>query len=250
MSPVWSPDGRRVAYYEGSLGPKDGVYVATIDGSAPTRLLATVRPGIEFLGPTSWSSDGSWIAATSVIGRKAAPCVIPASPASSTPVVPQKVFHDDGVRGGLAFSPDGRKVAFITLERGKPEVAICGWANGALTGDPVPVSAAQTAMPRWSRDGKHLYFRTAHEKIAEVAIGETPGITGSPARFTASQPRDVWDLVALRVAPSQQGTFYDILPDERLLAVQGSEEEKVPTQAEILLNVTDEIEKRMKAPGK
>jgi hypothetical protein len=46
------------------------------------------------------------------------------------------------------------------------------------------------------------------------------------------------------------GALYDILPDGRMLAVQSPEGEDVPTQAEVLLNITDEIEKRMHAAGK
>ncbi len=249
-SPIWSPDGQRVAYFEGSLGPKDGVYLATIDGSAPARLLTATHSRSEYLVPTSWSPDGSWIAVTCLEGRKVTPCVIPASQASGAPVVPRRLFNDDVSRGGWSFSPDGRKVAYISMETGKPEVIVGGWANGALTGNPVPVSAAQPSTPRWSQDSKHLYIRTTHEKIAEVDIVEAPHVTGSPAHLTATRPRDVWDMVALRVAPSQLGSLYDILPDGRLLAAQSPEEEYFPTQAEILLNVTDEIEKRMKAAGK
>jgi hypothetical protein len=87
--------------------------------------------------------------------------------------------------------------------------------------------------------------------LAEVEIAEVPRPTGSTPSLKASQPRAVWDLVALRVAVGiPGGALYDILPDGRMLAVQDPEGGSVPTQGEILLNVTDEIEKRMHAAGK
>ncbi|HEY3155619.1 MAG TPA: protein kinase [Candidatus Eisenbacteria bacterium] len=251
MGAVWSPDGRYVAYYESSLSPKDGVYIAAVDGSAPLRFLAAPRSKSEIMVPTSWSPDRSWIALSSNDGGKLTVLVVPVPPASGAPAVPRPLFPGEQRGGGCVFSPDGRKVAYFTRESGQLEVAVRGWANGAVVGEPLFIPDAQVSVPRWSPDSKHVFFRSAREKIVDVEITEASRLKGSTPRLSASEPRALWDLVALRIAVgSPGGALYDILPDGRLLAVQSPEGEDVPTQAEVLLNVTDEIEKRMHAAGK
>ena len=251
LGAVWSPDGRYVAYFESSLSPKDGLYVASVEGSVPPRLLAAPRSRSEIMVPTSWSPDGSWIALTSNDGGKLTTLVVPVPPASGAPAVPRRLFPEDQRTGAFVFSPDGRKVAYGTREAGKFEIAVSVWANGALVGEPLFIPDAQISIARWGPDSRHLYFRSVREKIAEVEITETSRLKGSTPRLSASEPRALWDLVALRIPVSPPGgALYNILPDGRLLAVQSPEGEDIPTQAEVLLNVTDEIEKRMRAAGK
>jgi len=251
MGAVWSPDGRYVAYFESSLSPKDGLYIATVDGSAPPRLLAAPRSKSEIMIPTSWSPDGSWISLSSNDGGKLTMLVVPVPPASGGPAVPRRLLPEDQRSGVFVFSPDGRKVAYGTREAGKFQIAVSAWANGALVGEPLFMPDAQTSMPRWGPDSKHLYFRSVREKIAEVEITETSRLNGSTPRLSASEPRDLWDLVALRIPVGPPtGALFNILPDGRMLAVQSPEGEDVPTQAEVLLNVTDEIAKRMHAAGR
>ena len=251
MGAVWSPDSRYVAYFESSLSPKDGLYIASVDGSAPPRFLAAPRSKSEIMIPTSWSPDGSWIALSSNEGGKLTTLVVPVPPASGAPVVPRGLFPEDQRSGALVFSPDGRKVAYGTREAGKFQIAVSAWANGALVGEPLFIADAQISVSRWGPDSKHLYFRSAREKIAEVEITETSGLKGSTPRLSASEPRALWDLVALHIPVGPPaGALYNILPDGRLLAVQSPEGEDIPTQAEVLLNVTDEIEKRVHAAGK
>src|SRR6185503_8357291 len=61
--PVWSHDGRQIAFYEQSGNGRSGVYVIPSDGaSQPTRVAKI--PSEAILAPTSWSPDGRTLLAT------------------------------------------------------------------------------------------------------------------------------------------------------------------------------------------
>ena len=53
------------------------------------------------------------------------------------------------------FSPDGRWVAYQSNETGRYEIYVRAFP---APGGAVPVSTAGGVYPRWSRDGKELYF--------------------------------------------------------------------------------------------
>jgi Tol biopolymer transport system component len=61
ISPIWSPDAKRVAY--GSVvGGKEGVFAKAADGSGREEMLDSLVGGVEF--PTSWAQDGRSISVT------------------------------------------------------------------------------------------------------------------------------------------------------------------------------------------
>src|SRR6266550_9390180 len=53
-APMWSPDGRRVAFLWDRAGVSDW-YIADSDGSAKPRMALRNDPPV---GPVSWSADG------------------------------------------------------------------------------------------------------------------------------------------------------------------------------------------------
>ena len=58
MAPALSPDGERVIYTRGELGPKPSLWMSSVAGGAPERV--TNDAAEEF--PGSWSPDGAWYA--------------------------------------------------------------------------------------------------------------------------------------------------------------------------------------------
>jgi serine/threonine-protein kinase len=67
-----------------------------------------------------------------------------------------------------AFSPDGKRIAYISDVSGRDEVYI----RSVLKEKPevTPVSSGGGAGPIWSRDGRELFYRLGY-KLMAVGIG-------------------------------------------------------------------------------
>ena len=113
LFPVWSPDGRKVAFASADRQPWRGgnfdLYVMNADGSGLRRL--TRDPASD--GAPVWSPDGRKIAFT----RSHAPAEGRGPPESDVYVINvdgsgERNLTGDGVSGGPTWSPDGRKIAF------------------------------------------------------------------------------------------------------------------------------------------
>jgi Tol biopolymer transport system component len=169
---AWSPDGRKLAFLQGRGGCGPGchdLYVVNSDGSGLRNLTAKLPVGIRLtLGPASdpaWSPDGQMIA---FAFRCRPRCglnpgvgepiyVVNADGSGPRNLTPKPV----GAHSDPAWSPDGRKIAFVSDRNGNSEVYVMN-ANGKdqrnLTRNP-----AFDADPAWSPDGREIAFASKRD---------------------------------------------------------------------------------------
>ena len=75
VNPVWSPDGRRLAFMStrgfepGGLGPFPG-HIYAVDLALRTVDQLTVAPLTSSLGPSDWSADGASMLFARVVGER------------------------------------------------------------------------------------------------------------------------------------------------------------------------------------
>jgi Tol biopolymer transport system component len=160
-SATWSPDGRMIAFSRGSGDARD-VYVINADGSGQRRL--THSPGMD-LQPT-WSPDGRKIAFVSRRER------CPSAAAGSSYVCgnaeiyvmnadgtgQRNLTHNpaSGFYSAVAWSPDGRKMAFSCDRDGNAEIYVMnadGSGQRRLTRNPL-----SDVVAAWSPDGRKILF--------------------------------------------------------------------------------------------
>jgi hypothetical protein len=65
------------------------------------------------------------------------------------------------------FSPDGKWVAFVTNESGRPEVFVQSFPDGRAR---TQVSTAGGVQVRWSGDGKEIFYVAPDGKMTAVSI--------------------------------------------------------------------------------
>lgn len=127
------------------------------------------------------------------------------------------------------LSPDGRWVAYVSDVSGRDEVYVGGFP---VRGVPVQVSSTSGREPRWSPDGREIFYRGAEGMVA-VALE-----VGTELR---ARERVVLFDDGPYVSPVQ-GTAYDIHPDGQRFAMirRGSERGDVV----VVLNLFDQLRAR------
>jgi hypothetical protein len=94
-------------------------------------------------------------------------------------------------------------------------------------------------MPRWSRNGHELFYRTEDQRIMVA------GYTVNGGSFAAEKPR-VW--MEKRLANMGTAANYDLGPDGRfivLLPADGPESRATQSHVMIALNFFDEVRRRV-----
>ncbi len=122
-------------------------------------------------------------------------------------------------RWGAALAPDGKRVAFVSVETGRAEVFIASWPDGL---EPRQLSADGGTSPVWSRDGRRLFYRNGDGLLA---VDVVPG--ASPAT-----PRLVLRGRFVEPARPDWPRNYDVAPDGRLLLIR---ETYAPSPREIVV---------------
>lgn len=107
----------------------------------------------------------------------------------------------------LQFSPDGRFVVYVSDESGSNEVYVRDFPNAA---GKWRVSAKGGTGPRWSRDGKEIFY-VAQTSLMAVNVTTRPGFSaGSPVRLF--EKRYLWIAASGGVNLNSQ---YDVSADSK-----------------------------------
>jgi Tol biopolymer transport system component len=178
LAPVWSPDGRRIAF-ERYINDGFGIYVMNADGSSVTRL----SPDSAQDGQPAWSPDGGKIA-FSAIGASRDPewfashiYVMNADGSGVT-----QLTADSASDISPTWSPDGRKIAFSR----SPPFAGAGHGIYIMNADGSGITSVTEGSasvsdqePAWSPDGSRIAFARATGGQLDIYV---MNVDGSQAR--------------------------------------------------------------------
>jgi Tol biopolymer transport system component len=177
FAPAWSPTGDRVVFAGRRAGDRGlNLYEKSLSAAGEEKRLLD-RDGVEIA--TSWSSDGKFL----LFQSQSPGADIFALPieAESKPI---PFANTRFTEASAQFSPDSRWVAYSSDETGRTEVYVAPFQR---PGRREPISTAGGGSPRWSRDGKELFYIRGDNTLMAVSIslGESLAVGASRPLFQA-----------------------------------------------------------------
>ncbi len=227
LSGVVSAHGR-VAFTSAANGSAGDIYLRLAGGVEPPELL--VKSGMA-KHPNDWSPDGKYLMYDEHDPKQRQDLwVVPV--AGGRKPIPFLVTAADETLG--RFSPDGKWVVYSSDESRRREVYVRGFAPDRSPAGAVgqwQISAAGGDKPRWSRDGKEIFYIALDGMMMAVPVKSG----------TAFAPGVAAPL--FRTRPSGY-VPYDVTPDGRfLIATLPDDAEQKPSPITVVLNWTAELKR-------
>ena len=228
VMPVWSPDGKSIAFTSDRDGQRNLFRIAA-DGSElePTRL-ATSR---NEQSPSAWSIDGKTLLYEENFNTRGDLMTLSLDDGKSS-----AWLKTDFYEGGMALSPNGAWVAYMSDQTGRLEVWVRPFPG---PGAPVRVSSDGGAEPHWARNGTELFYQSGRKMMAAgVSYG------ASTIEFKPSQVLFEGGFVPY---DGNVPRTYDVAKDGRFLMIREAPQGR-PRTLVLVLNWFEELKRQ--APTK
>ncbi|HEX7139042.1 MAG TPA: hypothetical protein VF219_14395 [Vicinamibacterales bacterium] len=194
MGPVWSPDGRWVAYHSHrsatavplyqSEGRTDDTWLMLASGGPEIRLTDF---GFE-VGPPDWAPDGrrlifdSW--EKDGVPRFAKPWIITIDPTTGRPISSTRMPLPPGVAGitGEAWAPAGDEIAFVERIDDVRRALWVAHVDGSASQKLVDFQCYTIGGVAWTPDGKQLLYGAIVDDRMQIFAVARAG--GAPRQLT------------------------------------------------------------------
>jgi Tol biopolymer transport system component len=203
---TWSPNGQRIIF----SSQRDGIfdlYQKSSSGAGDEELLFKSN---EDKFAQDWSSDGRFLlysACASGAANLSAPrdlWVLPLPPGESGDRKPAPFLKTEFDENQGQFSPDGHFIAYRSNTSGRDEIYVQPFP--ADSSRKWTISERGGSQPRWSSDGKELFYVSADSKMMAVEVSTNPAFRVGLRKVLFQAP--IWGGGAVR-----QVTRYDVTAD-------------------------------------
>jgi serine/threonine-protein kinase len=199
---IWMPGGNEILHWSNQVGGRYGVFRMVVGGGAPTQRVAIPEEGD--VNTIAVSPDGEHVIYSSrASGRQVVLSLLNLSGAEE----PSFFLRDRSNKNEPAFSPDGRWVAFTSDESGLTEVHVAPFPG---PGANVMISSGGGRTPRWSADGRELFYHLGPKLFGvQIDTGDQVSVGKTEMLLDFASPI----------------LTYDVAPDGRFLFVEPVEQE-------------------------
>jgi len=212
QNPVWSPDGTQMAY--ASLREGSGkLFRKNVDGTGVEQQLA------KFSWPDAWTHDGRYL-----LLRKDQKNWLLTTAEDTLKLQPHARKSDQSWFS--APSPDSHWLAYTSSDLGPWEVFVEDFPSATKRWK---ISIDGGEEPRWSPDGKELYYRNRDQWFVVPISTETGFLPGKPRLLFEGPYINVY------------GYSWDVHPDGQRFLVLQAEEHTNPRQIRVVLNWFEEL---------
>jgi Tol biopolymer transport system component len=181
---AWLPNGREFVFSSGT-GTNYGLWrIAASKGAVPRRLdlgIAAAQPTISRLGNRL---------AFAVIQFDLNIWRVDLKGPGKEPSQPIRFISSTQVEQYPAYSPDGRRISFMSERSGTEEIWICD-SDGSKTLQLTSFGGAAIYGPSWSPDSQNIALTVAQKRMKEdIYVVSANG--GAPRRMTTDPAEDKW----------------------------------------------------------
>jgi Tol biopolymer transport system component len=202
---TWSPDGSRIIFSSDRDGRVHNLYQRVASGAGSEDLLTKSN---EDQSAQDWSRDGRFLLYSVAVGGRSDRLttshdlwflpLMPGNPDYRKPKIYLKTAFNEN-QG--QFSPDGRFVAYVSDSSGRDEIIVQPFpraSDGKWT-----VSQGGGVAPRWSGNGKELFYISADSKMMSVEVSTNPV-------FKAGIPKALFQVPIWGGGTTHNATRYDV----------------------------------------
>jgi eukaryotic-like serine/threonine-protein kinase len=168
-APVWTPDGARLFFRRDDKGPPD--IAQMVVGSPGSERALLIEPGVQ--QPEDVSRDGRRLVYLQDAATAADIWLMSLDGDPRLKPWLRSPFNERNPR----FSPDGRWIAYDSDESGTREVYVA-LTDGAS--EKKRISPSGGRAPRWSRDGKELFYAAPDDSIVAVPVAPGASLQAGP----------------------------------------------------------------------
>jgi serine/threonine-protein kinase len=226
-TPAWSADGQSVIYASIEAGQdRTTFYRRPVDGSRDRERIGAAEGRVFLLSVDEAGKFLRIVKTSKTQGRVSDIVQLNLADGTETPLVATGADEYSG-----SVSPDGRWLAYQSNESGRFEIYVRNLAEG---GGRWQVSTAGGEEPRWSADGRELFFRIDNRFMHADVV--------SRQAFGAGTPVKLFD--GIENIRSDTGNSYDVDPKTgRFLMTRSADPAAAPsvTSLNVVLNWFEDL---------
>ena len=223
----WTPSGKEITFASGRSGNMD-LFMKPADGSSEAEVLV----GTQVQEDTpEWSLDGRYLIYNLTRPGTRRDLVYHERQQNGSLGEAVMFLQTEFAEAAPKFSPDSRFVVYTSDESGRFEVYVGSFPDGIGKRQ---ISSGGGTQPRWSRDGKEIFYV---ERDTLMAVG----VTTTPS-FSTESPQVLFDhpgLIAGGVDPR-----YDVASDGRRFVLRETLQGDKPISIHVVQNWFAEFKDR------